>query len=152
MMVIPDWLGNEVVRDGIKSLLEFQRCEEEEHRLLHERLAIQEWMQEEWYVLETAFAEIRNDDEELVDYDTIYQLEERREYLLRLCVRWEPMVRAIPCSLENGWGPSEEELMNVRRSEFVAQGIEEKGLYDSDNEEDLEGAEYFDNLETAILI
>ena len=24
MMVIPDWLGNEVVHDGIKSLLEFQ--------------------------------------------------------------------------------------------------------------------------------
>ena len=64
---------------------------------MHERLAIQEWMQEEWYVLETAFAEIRNDDEELVDYDTIYQLEERREYLLRLCVR---CIRKMPLEPE----------------------------------------------------
>jgi len=151
-MMVPDWLGTEKVRVGIKSLLELQRCEEEERRLLHERLAIQEWMQEEWYVLDAAFEEISNDDEDLVDYDTIYQLEERREYLLKLCIRWESMVRGIPCSLENGWGPSEEELMNFRHSEFMAQAIEEEGLYESEGEEDLEGAEYVDNLEAAVLL
>ena len=36
---------------GIRSLLELERCEEEQRRLLHERLAMQEWMQEEWYIL-----------------------------------------------------------------------------------------------------
>jgi len=152
-VTIPDWLKNEKVRIGIKSLLEFQRCEEEERRLLHERLAIQEWMQEEWFVLGAAFGEIGNLEEELIDHDTIYQLEERREYLLRLCVRWESMVRGIPCSMANGWGPTEEELMNFRQLEFTVQAIEEEGLYESDDEEeDLEGAEYFDNLEAAVLI
>ena len=151
-MMVPDWLGTEKVRVGIKSLLELQRCEEEERRLLHERLAIQEWMQEEWYVLDAAFEKISSSDEDLVDYDTIYQLEERREYLLKLCIRWESMVRGIPCSLENGWGPSEEELMNFRCSEFMAQAIEEEGLYESEGEENLEGAEYVDNLEAAVLL
>ena len=152
-MVVPNWLGNEMVHTGIKSLLEFQRCEEEERRLLHERLAIQEWMQEEWYVLEAAFGETGDVDEELVDRDTIYQLEERREYLLRLCVVWEPIVRGIPCSLEGGWGPSEEELMNFRQSEFTIQAIEEEGVYESDEEDgDLEDAEYIDNLEAAVLL
>jgi len=154
MMVVPDWLGNERIRDGIKSLLELQRCEEEERRLLHERLAIQEWMQEEWYVVEAAVDEASNEDEEQVDQDIIYQLEERREYLLRLCVRWETMVRGIPCSLENGWGPSEEMLMNFRKFEFTTQAIEEElGQDESDGEdEDLEGAEYIDNLEAAALL
>jgi len=71
-----------------------------------------------------------------------------------LCVRWETMVRGIPCSLENGWGPSEEMLMNFRKFEFTTQAIEEElGQDESDGEdEDLEGAEYIDNLEAAALL
>jgi hypothetical protein len=45
---IPDWMGNEDVRKGIKSLLELDRCQEEERRICKERLAMQEWMLEEW--------------------------------------------------------------------------------------------------------
>ena len=53
--IVPDWLGNEKVRVGIKSLLELERCEEEQRRLLYERLAMQEWMLEEWFILECGF-------------------------------------------------------------------------------------------------
>jgi len=44
------WLGDEAVCQGIRSLLEYDRCEEEEARIIRERTAMQEWMQEEWNV------------------------------------------------------------------------------------------------------
>jgi hypothetical protein len=46
----PRWLSDERVRQGIKSMLEFDRCNEEEMRLIRERCAMQEWMQEEWNI------------------------------------------------------------------------------------------------------
>jgi len=46
----PRWLSDERVRQGIKSMLEFDRCNEEEMRLTRERCAMQEWMQEEWNI------------------------------------------------------------------------------------------------------
>ena len=45
---IPLWLGDDKVREGIKKLLELNRCEEEERRLCKERTAMYEWMFEEW--------------------------------------------------------------------------------------------------------
>jgi hypothetical protein len=50
----PLWLRDENVRQGIKSMLMLDRCEEEEARLLRERRALQEWMQEEWQVVQRA--------------------------------------------------------------------------------------------------
>lgn len=50
----PLWLRDDAVRQGIKSMLQLDRCKEEEARLLRERLALQEWMQEEWQVVQTA--------------------------------------------------------------------------------------------------
>jgi hypothetical protein len=52
----PRWLGDEDVRQGIKSLLEYDRCEEEEARIIRERIAMQEWMQEEWNIVLAAQA------------------------------------------------------------------------------------------------
>jgi len=46
--VIPGWLGDNDVRQAIKSLLELDRCKEEERRLCKECQAMQEWMMEEW--------------------------------------------------------------------------------------------------------
>jgi hypothetical protein len=46
----PQWLSSEAVRQGIKFLLEYDRCLEEEIRLTRERCAMQEWMREEWDV------------------------------------------------------------------------------------------------------
>jgi hypothetical protein len=50
----PLWLSDESVRQGIQYLLERDRCEEEEVRLVRERRALQEWLQEEWQVNQTA--------------------------------------------------------------------------------------------------
>lgn len=48
----PLWLSNESVREGIKAMLEYDRCVEEEIRLMKERCAMQEWMMEEWACVE----------------------------------------------------------------------------------------------------
>ena len=45
---IPLWLGDENVRQGIKSLLKLDRCEEEERRFCKEKQAMHDWMVEEW--------------------------------------------------------------------------------------------------------
>jgi hypothetical protein len=50
----PLWLSNEGVRQGIRHLLDRDRCEEEEVRLTQERRALQEWFQEEWQVNQAA--------------------------------------------------------------------------------------------------
>lgn len=44
----PLWLCNDGVREGIKAMLQRDRCLEEEARLQNERLAMQEWFSEEW--------------------------------------------------------------------------------------------------------
>ena len=50
----PAWLADEKVHMGIKSLLEFRRCEEEENHLLKERRMLAEWFTEEWNRLHKA--------------------------------------------------------------------------------------------------
>ena len=47
----PPWLVDQDVRDGIKLCLELDRCREEETRLRRERVAMQEWLREEWECL-----------------------------------------------------------------------------------------------------
>ena len=44
----PMWLSNEAVRDGIKAMLELDRCDEEAPRIFHECRALQYWLSEEW--------------------------------------------------------------------------------------------------------
>lgn len=51
---IPRWLGDDKVREGIRTLLEYDRCIEEEDRVIHERAAMQEWFMEEWGAVENA--------------------------------------------------------------------------------------------------
>jgi len=53
MPSMPKWLVDGQVREGIKNLLELDRCMEEEKRLKLERCAIQEWMIEEWNCVES---------------------------------------------------------------------------------------------------
>lgn len=50
----PLWLSNEGVREGIRAMLERDRCIEEEVRLHNERLAMQQWFAEEWEVISDA--------------------------------------------------------------------------------------------------
>ena len=46
----PRWLSDERVCQGIKLMLEFDCCNEEEMRLIREECVMQEWMQEEWNI------------------------------------------------------------------------------------------------------
>ncbi|KAG6834351.1 hypothetical protein H0H93_010267 [Arthromyces matolae] len=48
----PAWLAVENVREGIKALLERDRCVEEEKRLLHECRSMVQWFSEEWKSLD----------------------------------------------------------------------------------------------------
>lgn len=51
----PLWLCDKEVREGIKALLEHDRCVEEETRLHSECRAMQEWFSEEWAVVIDAY-------------------------------------------------------------------------------------------------
>ena len=52
--LIPQWMGDEAVREGIKAFLQLDRCLEESARLQHERSAMQDWMKEEWDTIQVA--------------------------------------------------------------------------------------------------
>ena len=156
---IPDWLGNEDVRNGIKALLERDRCIEEERRLVQERLSMQQWMQEEWLVVNAALECAEE------DLDVVYQLKERREYLLRLCVKWESSVKIIPVDWDGSvWGPTRNELARAREYEYAEQVMEEEDQVeessedleeerdeDGNSEEDFDEAELLANLESMAL-
>ena len=100
-------------------------------------------MLEEWFILEYGL-------QEETEVDILYQLQQQQEYLLRLCVRWEPMVQGIPCSLSDNWGPTAESLMEFRRYEFSSQLVEEDmGVYEVGEDEGFEDADFLDNVEEA---
>lgn len=44
----PLWLCDEKVRRGIPALLDLDRCDEEDARLMRENLALRVWFKEEW--------------------------------------------------------------------------------------------------------
>ena len=141
---IPPWLGDENVREGIKSLLQYRRCQEEEQRLISERISMQQWIREEWVVMLAAL-DFTQDHPDLQ-----YQFELRKKYLIRLCLGWEPMVRAIPNKSGDTWGPSEEDLAWGRSLEFnesVLEKDEESEVEEWADEEEGEDAELVDEME-----
>ncbi|KII83586.1 hypothetical protein PLICRDRAFT_119196 [Plicaturopsis crispa FD-325 SS-3] len=143
---IPGWLGDDKVRDGIRARLDLDRCLEEEDRLKRERCSMQEWMIEEWGVLQDGLADaVLLDD----DGDMLYQLQLREEYLRRVCVTWDRAVRPIPCKypMPESWGPSLAALVDTAALEATASYLEsdqeDDGDYDglgemSNNEDDAE--------------
>jgi hypothetical protein len=158
-VAIPAWLGDDNVRTGIKALLEHDRCVEEEHRLKAEKLSMQQWMREEWAVLDAALAWSQDDS------DIIYQLLERKKHLIRLCLSWRPAVRVIPQVIEDSWGPSLEELDNAQNLEYTESVMKnaqdeshrdevevEIETYETDEDEDINDAELVDNLENIGLM
>ena len=126
---IPLWLGDEGVRKGIKSLLELDRCNEELRRLSHERSAMQEWFEEEWQCVVKAMQSEENK-------DVIYQLELHAYTLACLCNIWQDKVHlVIPHkTMSSSWGPTVEELAQVRKWELSEMAIEN----DIDGEEEVE--------------
>jgi len=52
------------------------------------------------------------------DPDVIYQLNERRKVLLRLCNTWDTAIKIVPIDDDLPWGPDLAELANARYFEF----------------------------------
>ncbi|KII84688.1 hypothetical protein PLICRDRAFT_117561 [Plicaturopsis crispa FD-325 SS-3] len=131
---IPLWLGSDKVRNGIRARLEVDRCLEEEICLSKECCSMQEWMIEEWRVLNEAqsTAEVDGNAE-----DMVHQLMLHREYLCSLCVTWQSAVGGIRCAkvMPESWGPSEEELVNAAVLKHTASYDQE----DSDDDGDYDG-------------
>ncbi|KIM39164.1 hypothetical protein M413DRAFT_75240 [Hebeloma cylindrosporum] len=148
---IPPWLGNECVQKGIKSLLELDRCMEEKHRLIAENISMRQWMREEWVIVTSAIQF------SVDDPDVIYQLNERRKVLLRLCVAWDPAVKMIPIDDELPWGPDSIELANAHHFEYN-ESVNEKNReveqdwkdQDMDHEDNLE--EDMDDIDDMLIM
>ncbi|KAH9485339.1 hypothetical protein JR316_0002247 [Psilocybe cubensis] len=108
---IPDWLGKEDVRKGIKALLEYNRCIEEERRLIEEKKSMIQWFREEWVVIIKAIGQMSE------DINVLYQLKQRKQFLLRLYLSWELPVRGIPGENNTLWGPTKEEIIKAKKYE-----------------------------------
>ncbi|RDB18910.1 hypothetical protein Hypma_014431 [Hypsizygus marmoreus] len=128
----PPWLCDEQVRDGIKAVLERDRCLEEQNRLHSEHRAMREWFSEEWKLVNTAF-------ELAMDDSLRYQLHLRRQYLCHLCATWQSSVRSLDAGNDflPQWGPSREEILEVSINEVTA-SIADRDYagFDSDDDDD----------------
>ncbi|KAG6806585.1 hypothetical protein H0H92_010745 [Tricholoma furcatifolium] len=110
----PPWLANEKVREGIKVVLLYDRCLEERARLQHECRSMRIWFAEEWKVLNLA---MDTDDNSLRFF-----LTHRREYLSRICIRWQKSTQGLDfgdLATLPEWGPSPEELIQARVAQVV---------------------------------
>jgi hypothetical protein len=137
---IPAWLGDEHVRQGIKSLLDFDRCMEERVRLISECISMRQWMREEWAVVTSAIGYSAEDP------DVVYQLNERRNVLLRLCVAWDPAVKMIPIEETLPWGPDLAELANARDFEYN-ESVNTPIIVDRQQTENLDVSDIYEDME-----
>ncbi|KAJ8587501.1 hypothetical protein M405DRAFT_863681 [Rhizopogon salebrosus TDB-379] len=131
----PRWLADDNVRQGIRLLLDHDRCVEEENRLSRERCVMQEWMITEWTTLESARA--------VADNDMGFHLEKRAAQLSLACIEWESRVRPIPCAWEipNSWGPPPGDIACAAHSLYhatTAQSVNDDVLELSEEDDDSE--------------
>ncbi|KAG6823602.1 hypothetical protein H0H92_009692, partial [Tricholoma furcatifolium] len=135
----PPWLASEAVREGIKAMLEYDRCIEEKVRLQHECRSMIMWLSEEWEVVSSA---LETDDESLRDL-----LMRRRQYLCHLCMLWKKSTQGLDfgdITTLPDWGPSADELLNIQmaqvhekvRDAIPAADDEESASEESDEEEE----------------
>jgi hypothetical protein len=47
-----------------------------------------------------------------------YHFNLRKQHLLRLCATWKSQVRPIPVHMPDSWGPSDQEVQDMQRSEY----------------------------------
>lgn len=137
MPVIPNWLGDEMTRKGIKALLELDRCNEEVVRLSRERCAMQEWIQEEWLAVDNAWCNCSKDNMGLK-----YQLNLKRQSLTLMAAHWKLATRIIPGAYEifSSWGPSEEDM-----NQALKENSQGNWDYEKNSENDDEEEEYYDD-------
>ncbi|RDB20395.1 hypothetical protein Hypma_012501 [Hypsizygus marmoreus] len=121
---IPAWLGDENTRNGIKAIVELDRCKEEEQRLGMEHCTMQEWMMEEWHAVLHALEDCDNENMK-------YQLQQRKLYLCHLCAVWEQKTKTLPSryDMPATWGPTEVELMEALQ-------LDQSASWDNETEDD----------------
>ncbi|KAL0563739.1 hypothetical protein V5O48_018324 [Marasmius crinis-equi] len=118
---LPPWLADDLVRDGIRGLLQRDRAREEIARLRVERDAMQAWFAEEWAVVQDALD--RTSTNEL---DVWYQLLQQKVELLKLCVVWQAQTNHFrPSPTVPEWGPTPQELEEAKSS-MTAELLEEE--------------------------
>ena len=83
-------------------------------------------------------------------------MREHSESLLRLCVKWEPVVRIIPCELGQSWGPTLEEIAQYKAFENSAQflqNVEDENELNSNIDDDIDAddAAFLDDMEMFTL-
>ncbi|KAJ7834308.1 hypothetical protein B0H13DRAFT_1653339 [Mycena leptocephala] len=105
----PLWLSDEQVRTGIKAMLELDRCDEEDDRLLKEACALRVWFAEEWKTVQRALEDAESD----VDR---YHLQLHEDKLVRLCATWDKHLPDF--GVNTGplppWGPSAYQLSKCK--------------------------------------
>lgn len=152
------WLKSDAVRDGIKAMLQLDRCAEEEPRVFHECHALRYWLSEEWDAVTSAMQTAievgktvavlqRELQLTIVTGNTAvaHQLGLRKQELCQMCVMWMNALRPIPFKTEGlpEWGPTEAELMAVRIEDVVfkiASSAQQVDREDDEEEEEEDGA------------
>ena len=150
----PLWMCNDDIRRGIKALLEFDRCLEEEARLVHERQALQVWFAEEWeiimkgcqatgmcYCVFTLIGIIIISCVSFVVSDCLqYQLELRKQDLCKLYIIWQKHLVGMNAGDHPlpPWGPSENEILEAGVATVTASWEEVDGGEESDVEDGIE--------------
>ncbi|KAJ7891128.1 hypothetical protein B0H13DRAFT_2234846 [Mycena leptocephala] len=97
----PLWLCDDQVHAGIKAVLQLDRCDEEDARLLREKCALRVWFAKEWDTVSKAI----EDAESEVDK---YHLRLHQDKLVRLCATWKKHLPDFGVSTIAlpPWGPS----------------------------------------------
>ncbi|KAF8054925.1 hypothetical protein FPV67DRAFT_1598916, partial [Lyophyllum atratum] len=138
----PPWLSNEDVRNGIKAMLERDRCVEEETRLRHECRSMREWFAEEWRIV---CVPCNSTDDEALNYE----LERRRAVLCRLCAVWQKHTQSLDfgdISTLPEWGPSPEEIMAARVAQRTA-SVHQAEEWDVDPQDSIDDEDGLDIIE-----
>ncbi|KAF4587963.1 hypothetical protein EYR38_009924 [Pleurotus pulmonarius] len=142
----PAWLSKESVRNGIKSILARDRCEEEETRLIHERCALQEWFSEEWLINEECLKQTQ------CDKAKHYQFLRRRNELIHLCALWQMSLDGMSVGDNDPpvWGPTNVETLaaNIERyTDNVVNNSFDEDVSDNEVDEDDVDPTYFAALD-----
>ena len=137
---VPQWLGNENVRTGIKALLMVERCEEELVRLRLECQASHRWVREEWDLLMVGLTTTGESKCDLIptwtpltplvfsdDENVQYQIGLQARRLVHLYHSWKLCFRSIPyVGADDRWGPEAGEIL------FTLNHPEESQEWESD--------------------
>ncbi|KAJ7811762.1 hypothetical protein B0H13DRAFT_2243255 [Mycena leptocephala] len=131
----PLWLSDEQVRTGIKAMLELDRCDEEDDRLLKEACALRVWFAEEWKTVQALL-------KMLSDVDR-YHLQLHEDKLVRLCATWDKHLPDF--GVNTGplppWGPSAYQLSKCKVDAHMAARGEDRHYHEESSDEEMSGEE-----------